>query len=63
MLRAKLARGSTGLGAGPDKRAFQISAKSGIWKIRKCIDTCIACSLAPLSKSTVYLDTFHKVME
>ena len=45
-LRAKLARGSAGFGAGPNKRDFSCFGGAGTWKIRKCIDTCIACRLA-----------------
>jgi len=45
-LRAKLARGFAGVGAGPNKRDFSVLAGAGTWKIRKCIDTCIACRLA-----------------
>ncbi len=45
-LRAKLARGSAGFGAGPNKRDFSGFGGSRNVEIRKCIDTCIACRLA-----------------
>ena len=35
-----------GLGLAPTSGIFQVSAEAGTWKIRKCIDTCIACHLA-----------------
>ncbi len=35
-----------GLGLAPTSGIFQVSAEAGTWKIRKCIDTCIACRLA-----------------
>ena len=33
-------------GAGPNKRDFSGFGGAGTWKIRKCIDACIACRVA-----------------
>ena len=54
-LRAKLARGSAGFGDGPNKQDFSGFGGGGTWKIRKCIDTCIACRLAQHTNAQQYL--------
>ena len=44
-----------GLGMAPTSGIFQVSAGAGTWKIRKCIDTCIACRLAQHTNAQQYL--------
>ena len=45
-LRAKLARSGKGLGPAPTSKIFCVWPQGKTLKIRKCIDTCIACQLA-----------------
>lgn len=45
-LRANLARSGKGLGLAPTSKIFAVLPEGKTRKIRKCIDTCIACRLA-----------------
>jgi hypothetical protein len=45
-LRAMLARGGGGLGQAPTSKFSAVWPEAKMLKIRKCIDTCIACRIA-----------------